>query len=78
MKTFFFDDYYLYLAIGTYSWVGILLLVTAVNVEDWLGSEDGTRQPKVSVLAVTFFVCIFASAIQDVAVNGWALTMLQK
>lgn len=50
----------------------------SVNIDDWLGSEDGARKPKMSPLIIAFSIASFLSATQDIAVDGWSLTMLQK
>ena len=43
-----------------------------VKVEDYLG-----EQPDVTTLTAMFFFLNFLAATQDIAVDGWALTMLQ-
>lgn len=58
--------------------LGILFLLMSIKVDEWLGSEDGELRPKIHLLTIAFFVCILCSAMQDVAVDGWLLTMLQK
>ena len=49
-----------------------------MKLNDLLGSEDGSQRPKVLVLGVIFFLAVLFSAVQDVALDGWALTMLQR
>lgn len=46
------------------------------NSIDILLPEKG--KPKVMILVYIFFVTNFLSATQDIAVDGWALTMLKK
>lgn len=46
------------------------------NSIDILLPEYG--KPKVMVLVFIFFVTNFLAATQDIAVDGWALTMLKK
>lgn len=58
--------------------LGIFFFFLSMNVSEWLGNEDGTWQPKTRLLTVMFFVCIFLGSAQDVALDGWALTMLKK
>jgi hypothetical protein len=65
-------------AFSDFSLTGVLLLFTSLNIDDWLGSEDGSRKPNIHLLTVTFFTCIFFASMQDIAVDGWSLTMLQK
>ena len=43
-----------------------------VKVEDYLGEH-----PDVTTLTAMFFFLNFLAATQDIAVDGWALTMLQ-
>jgi len=46
------------------------------NSIDILLPEKG--KPEVMILVYIFFVTNFLSATQDIAVDGWALTMLKK
>lgn len=46
------------------------------NRIDILLPEKG--KPNVMVLVYLFFITNFLSATQDIAVDGWALTMLKK
>ena len=46
--------------------------LSLVKVEDYLG-----EQPDVTTLTAMFFFLNFLAATQDIAVDGWALTMLQ-
>lgn len=52
--------------------IGIFMLVLGRNVERYLEAADVTS------LTVMFFVLNFLAATQDVVVDGWALTMLQR
>lgn len=54
------------------------MLFISMNVDDWLGDDIGTKKPKTKLLAVMFFICNFLAATQDIAVDGWALTMLHR
>lgn len=54
------------------------MLFIASNVEDWLGNESGTKEPRIQLLTLVFFFSNFLAATQDIAVDGWALTMLHK
>lgn len=58
--------------------LGVYFLFISMNVDDWLGSDDTSQKPKTRILTVTFFLCGFLSSIRDVAVDGWALTMLKR
>ena len=57
---------------------GIFLLVISLRLDDWLGSEDGTRRPQTGLLGIIFFSCVCLASTQDVAVDGWSLTMLKR
>ncbi|KAK3817183.1 MAG: acetyl-coenzyme A transporter 1-domain-containing protein [Linnemannia gamsii] len=53
---------------------GFMFLWLGINIDDWM-SQD---QIAVGTLTGVFFVLIFFSATQDIAVDGWALTLLSK
>lgn len=53
-------------------------MVLSLNIEEWLGSEDGSRKSNIHLLTITFFVCILFASTQDIAVDGWSLTLLAK
>jgi PAT family acetyl-CoA transporter-like MFS transporter 1 len=44
-------------------------------VDDYL---DSAASPNVKLLTVAFFILNFLAATQDIAVDGWALTMLHR
>lgn len=46
-----------------------------MNINDWLVS---TENPNTTFLTLMFFCLNFLAATQDIAVDGWALTMLRK
>lgn len=52
------------------------MLLLSQHVNQWLGG-DGV-QPNIEILTVLFFCLNFLAATQDIAVDGWALTMLKK
>lgn len=52
------------------------MLILSGHVSDWLG--DGDKMPRVSVITMIFFSLNFLAATQDIAVDGWALTMLKR
>ncbi|CAJ1353693.1 unnamed protein product [Effrenium voratum] len=56
--------------------IGLLLLFTAAQLDLLLGDESNT--PAVYSLTGLFLLMNFACATQDIAVDGWALTMLRK
>jgi len=56
--------------------IGIMMIVISQYVGEMLGDE-GNSAPDVTSLTFTFFFLNFLAATQDVAVDGWALTMLK-
>lgn len=56
--------------------IGFFMLILSGHVSDWLG--DGEKMPRVSVITLIFFSLNFLAATQDIAVDGWALTMLKR
>ncbi|CAH8444129.1 unnamed protein product [Heterobilharzia americana] len=66
--------------------IGIDLLILARYVDHWLGRTPsnpwgplGVMHPvDISSLTMAFFGLTFLAATQDIAVDGWALTMLSK
>ncbi|XP_072397426.1 acetyl-coenzyme A transporter 1 [Diabrotica undecimpunctata] len=56
--------------------IGGFMLLLSSHVNKWLG-EDGSA-PNIEVLTFMFFSLNFLAATQDIAVDGWALTMLRK
>ncbi|XP_065656559.1 acetyl-coenzyme A transporter 1 isoform X2 [Hydra vulgaris] len=54
--------------------IGFFMLILSLNIDKILESEI----PSVMFLTVIFFSLNFLAATQDVVVDGWALTMLQK
>ncbi|CAK6441967.1 unnamed protein product [Pipistrellus nathusii] len=57
--------------------LGIFMMYLSTQVDRLLGNTDG-RAPDVVALTVTFFLFEFLAATQDIAVDGWALTMLSR
>ncbi|KAG0342163.1 hypothetical protein BG004_005724, partial [Podila humilis] len=53
---------------------GIMFMWLGMHIEDWMAQD----QIAVGTLTVVFFILIFFSATQDIAVDGWALTLLSK
>ncbi|XP_053684823.1 acetyl-coenzyme A transporter 1 [Sabethes cyaneus] len=60
--------------------IGIFMLILSVHVNRWLGStnDDGLQAPNIPILTGIFFALNFLAATQDIAVDGWALTMLKR
>nr|CAG4646977.1 EOG090X04K8 [Megafenestra aurita]SVE92332.1 EOG090X04K8 [Megafenestra aurita] len=55
--------------------IGIAMLFLSTKVDRYL---DGEGSPNIPVLTVAFFLLNFLAATQDIAVDGWALTMLHR
>lgn len=56
------------------------MLVLSSHVNTWLGTDpagDNHLEPNVQILTLIFFSLNFLAATQDIAVDGWALTMLK-
>ena len=59
--------------------IGITMLILAKNVDYYLDGEGNeASRPDVISLTCMFFFLNFLAATQDIAVDGWALTMLQR
>lgn len=59
---------------------GIFMFVLSFNLDLLLG-EDGagtSHTPNVVLLTGIFFLLNFLAATQDIAVDGWALTILSR
>jgi len=55
---------------------GFLMLAASTVINDWVGETGST--PNVKALTAYFFMLYFLMATQDIAVDGWALTMLSE
>lgn len=55
--------------------IGIAMLFLSTRVDQYLDSEGS---PNVKLLTAAFFSLNFLAATQDIAVDGWALTMLHR
>lgn len=56
--------------------IGIFMLILSAYVNQWLGGHG--VDPSVPALTAIFFSLNFLAATQDIAVDGWALTMLKR
>lgn len=56
--------------------IGFVMLVLSYYMDDLLGSDK--EPPRVMILTVVFFVLFVCAATQDIAVDGWALTILSR
>uniref|UniRef100_A0A915L4Z3 Acetyl-coenzyme A transporter 1 n=1 Tax=Romanomermis culicivorax TaxID=13658 RepID=A0A915L4Z3_ROMCU len=67
--------------IPTQYMIGLFMLILSSYVNNVLGAEEGganAAAPNVLYLTSVFFAFNFLAATQDIAVDGWALTMLSK
>ncbi|XP_075977564.1 acetyl-coenzyme A transporter 1 [Anticarsia gemmatalis] len=56
--------------------IGIIMIIMSNSVTDWLGSDE--TSPSIAYLTISFLFLNFLAATQDIAVDGWALTMLKR
>lgn len=56
--------------------IGVFMIFLSKNVDEWLG--DGEKKPQMFLLTSSFFMLYFLTATQDIAVDGWALSMLKR
>lgn len=56
--------------------LGAFMLLLSAHVDRWLGGNG--IDPNVPLLTLLFFLLNFLAATQDIAVDGWALTMLKR
>ena len=54
--------------------IGLLLVMFSSTIQNTLYSES----PNVMFLFICFFIFYFLAATQDIAVDGWALTLLSE
>lgn len=57
--------------------IGIFMIVLSYYINSLLGKDSDTT-PNVYLLTGVFFTLNFMAATQDIAVDGWALTMLSR
>ncbi len=58
--------------------IGFFMLVLSLHIKDLMGEGDSKAPICVKTLTVVFFMLNFLAATQDIAVDGWALTMLAR
>lgn len=56
--------------------IGIVMIIMSYSITSWLGSDE--IAPSMTVLTISFLFLNFLAATQDIAVDGWALTMLKR
>ncbi|KAG7167398.1 Acetyl-coenzyme A transporter 1-like, partial [Homarus americanus] len=57
--------------------IGLFMLLLSPNVNELLG-EGSDHPPNVAFITCVFFALNFLAATQDIAVDGWALTILSR
>ena len=58
--------------------IGAFMLVFSFYVPQLIGNaDDASHEPNIWLLTCIFFPLNFLAATQDIAVDGWALTMLK-
>ncbi|XP_073970578.1 acetyl-coenzyme A transporter 1 isoform X2 [Rhodnius prolixus] len=60
--------------------IGFFMVFLSGSVSSWLGYRENGKDegPQVALLTALFFTLYFLAATQDIAVDGWALTMLKR
>ena len=60
--------------------IGIFMLFLSTHIDGLLGTEADAEEGRINIVTLTFiFFCLnFLAATQDIAVDGWALTMLSR
>lgn len=56
--------------------IGFFMLFLSQNINEWMG--DGGEKPQMVRLTVVFFMLWMLTATQDIALDGWALKMLDR
>lgn len=57
--------------------IGLSMIYLSQRVDSWFG--DGVNEkPRIYLITIIFFFLWFLTATQDIAVDGWAITMLQR
>lgn len=54
----------------------VFMIYLSYYADEWMGSAK--TKPQIGILTAVFFILILFSTVQDVAVDGWALTLLQR
>ncbi|GAB6018417.1 hypothetical protein CHUAL_000132 [Chamberlinius hualienensis] len=58
--------------------IGAFMLGLSSTVDELFGFGFTDKRPNVTLITAVFFILCFLAATQDIAVDGWALTMLAK
>ena len=58
--------------------IGTFMMLLSTRIKDLMGEGESGGPVNILVLTAVFFCLNFLAATQDIAVDGWALTMLSK
>lgn len=58
--------------------IGVFMMLLSYRVDSLIGTEKSGSGVSIYMLTAIFFMLNFLAATQDIAVDGWALTMLSK
>ena len=58
--------------------IGVFMIVLSTRIKDLMGEGETGGPVNIMVLTAIFFCLNFLAATQDIAVDGWALTMLSR
>ncbi|XP_048767279.1 acetyl-coenzyme A transporter 1-like [Ostrea edulis] len=58
--------------------IGVFMVILSFQVDSLIGRETNGGGVSIYVLTAIFFMLNFLAATQDIAVDGWALTMLSR
>lgn len=58
--------------------IGVTMIVLSWWLMEMIDGVDGSGEPQILPLTVAFFWLYFLCATQDIAVDGWCLTMLRR
>lgn len=53
------------------------MIYLSYNADKWLGDGD-TMKPQIGILTAVFFTLWLLTSVQDIAVDGWGLTLLHR
>lgn len=56
--------------------IGLFMIGMSFPIDEWLG--DKNKEANIGLLTLVFLILIFLVATQDIATDGWSLTMLQR
>ncbi|KAL7035903.1 hypothetical protein ACKWTF_008619 [Chironomus riparius] len=57
--------------------IGSFMIYLSYNADKWLGDGD-TMKPQIGILTAVFFTLWLLTSVQDIAVDGWGLTLLKR